>query len=417
LSLCSVYRFETVNHQHREEPGMGTLLGAPDRGAPATTISRYFVPEIVFGSGALAEAGRATRRLGARRAFLVTDPGIIDAGWTAAVHEHLEQSGLAYVTWDAVSPNPKDHEIARALEAYRATDCDVIIGLGGGSPMDAAKAVAVLSANGGDILDYQGFGKVARPIPPLVMIPTTAGSGADVSQFCVITDTARKLKATVLGCAVVPDISLIDPLVLLTMPRWLTAVSGIDALTMAIEAYLSPAASTLTGPHALVAIQLIRTHLVRALDAPRDEGARAALAAASLHAGMAFSNTLPGVTHALSHPLGGLLDLPHGVIAGVLLPQVIRYNSTTDPTRFVSIATAVGLDTTGTSGRCAARAVADWVRALADKVDIPRGLSDLGIEPDDIPSLALAAMDDVDTWTNPHGVSLEELAGILHAAL
>ncbi len=396
---------------------MGTQLGAPVRGAPATTVSRYFVPEIVFGSGALAEAGRATRRLGARRVFLVTDPGIVDAGWTAALHQHLEQSGLTYVTWDAVSPNPKDHEIARALDAYQATDCDVIIGLGGGSPMDAAKAVAVLSANGGDILDYQGFGKVARPIPPLVMIPTTAGSGADVSQFCVITDTARKLKATVLGCALVPDISLIDPLVLPTMPRWLTGASGIDALTMAIEAYLSPAASTLTSPHALAAIQLIGTHLVRALDAPRDEDARTALAVASLRAGMAFSNTLPGVTHALSHSLGGLLDLPHGVIAGVLLPQVIRYNSTVDPTRCFWIAAAVGLDTIGMSGRGATRAVADWVRALADKVDIPRGLSDLGIEPDDIPPLARAAMDDVDIWMSPHETSLDELAGILHACL
>jgi len=383
----------------------------------ARTVSKFHVPEIVFGPGSLSEAGNAARRLGARRVFVVTDPGIIEAGWVWELHRKLRDAGLPQVTWHGITPNPKDHEVSSGYEQYRMLDCDVIIGVGGGSVMDAAKAIAVLSACGGDILDYGGVDKVSKPILPIIMIPTTAGTGADVSQFCVITDTNRHVKATLLSRALVPNLSLTDPRVLTTMPEWLTAATGIDALTHAIEAYVSRAASRLTDLHALSAMRLVSENLVRTMVAPQDLEARCKMAHASLQAGMAFSNALLGAAHALSHPLGGLLDLPHGVLNGVILPHVIRFNAETRPERYLPIAKALGAAPNGLSRRDAAYAVADRVRSLADDLGIPRRLSDLGVRPDAIPGLATAAMDDCCIPTNPRRVTADDLSEILHVAL
>lgn len=395
----------------------GVLRAGEGQADTAGRISKFHVPEIVFGAGALSETGHAARRVGARRVFVVTDPGIVAAGWVAELHHHLDDAGLAHVTWQEITPNPKDHEVARGVEAYRESGCDVIVGIGGGSAIDAAKAIAVVAENGGAILDYEGVDKVTRAIPPLVMIPTTSGTGADVSQFCVVTDTRRRLKATLIGRALVPNISVTDPRLLMTMPHWLSAATGIDALTHAIEAYTSRAASSLTDPYALSAIRLVAENLVRTVAAPRDERARSKMANGSLHAGMAFTNTLLGATHALSHPLGGLLDLSHGVINGVILPHVIRFNSAVQTDRYVAIAHALGVDTTGLPARQAAYAAADRVRLLGDEVGIPGGLSDLGVRPEDIPGLAQGALDDCCMATNPREASLDDLSGILRAAL
>jgi alcohol dehydrogenase class IV len=394
------------------------VASRPDRAVPygSRQVFKFHVPEIVFGPGSLSEAGYAARRLGARRVFVATDPGIVEAGWVSELHRHLASAALPHVTWHEVTPNPKDHEVTRGFEAYRASACDVIVGIGGGSAMDAAKAIAVLSANGGAILDYAGVDKVSRPIPPVVMIPTTAGTGADVSQFCVITDTARKVKATLIGRGLVPNISLTDPRLLTTMPQWLSAATGVDALTHAIEAYTSRAANSVTDPHALSAIQLVSQHLVRAVVAPGDEPARSAMASGSLQAGMAFTNTLLGATHALSHPLGGLLDLPHGQINGILLPHVIRFNSTVGADRYFAIARALGVATTGLSGQEAAQAVADRVRRLATDVGIPQRLSDVGVQTHHIPALVAAAIDDCCVSTNARPVSIDDLSGILRDA-
>jgi 1,3-propanediol dehydrogenase len=392
-------------------------IGERSNARAASAVAKFQVPEIVFGPGSLSEAGDAARRLGARRAFVVTDPGIIEAGWVSELHRNLQDAGVPQMTWHGITPNPKDHEVTEGYEQYRMLDCDVIIGLGGGSVMDAATAIAVLSACGGDIFDYEGVDKVSKPILPIVMIPTTAGTGADVSQFCVITDTNRHMKATLLSRALVPNLSLTDPRVLTTMPEWLTAATGIDALTHAIEAYVSRAASRLTDLHALSAMRLVSENLLRTMAAPQDLEARCAMAHASLQAGMAFSNALLGATHALSHPLGGLLDLPHGVVNGVILPHVIRFNAEARPERYLPIAKALGADPNGLSGKEAAHQVADRVRSLADDLGIPRGLSDLGLHPDAVSGLATAAMDDCCVPTNPRRVSVDDLSEILRVAL
>ena len=383
----------------------------PDR------VSKFLVPEIVFGHGALSEAGFAARRLHARRVFVVTDPGIIEAGWLQELAAHLEAAGLPYTVWHGVTPNPKDHEVAAGFEAYRDSGADVIIGLGGGSVIDAGKAIAVLSTNGGRILDYEGVDQVTQAIPPLIMIPSTSGTGADLSQFCVITDTVRRLKATLIGRALVPNISITDPRLLITMPESLNAATGLDALTHGIEAYVSKAANPLTDVHALTAIRLVSANLLHTIDLPLDMQSRAGMAQASLEAGLAFTNAILGATHAMSHQVGGALDLPHGVVNGVLLPHVIRFNSTVNPERFVPIAQALGVPTDGISAEDAALAAADCVRDLADSVGVPKGLGDLGVTEEDIPVLSLNTLGDACLSTNPREATVDEIAAIFRAAL
>ena len=280
---------------------------------------KFVAPEVVFGIGSLAEAGFAAARLGARRPLVVTDPGIIAAGWADELLGHLREAGLSPVVWHDLTPNPKDREIARGFEAYRDSGCDVVIGLGGGSCMDAAKGVAVLSGNDGQILDYAGVDRVAKAIPPMLMLPTTAGTGADVSQFCVVTDTTNAVKVTIMGLALVPDISVTDPRMLTTMPHELAAATGLDALTHAIESYVSLAHNPLADGHALSAARLVASSLLTTLTYPENPDARVRMAQASLEAGLAFSNAILGATHAMSHQVGGLLDTPHGVVNGVLL--------------------------------------------------------------------------------------------------
>lgn len=306
-----------------------TLIPEHERGnaASAPRLLKFHAPEIVFGIDSMVEAAHAAVRLGALRPMLVTDPGLIEAGWSDEMVGHLKEQGVTAGVWSDLTPNPKDHEIAAGLEKYAEHGCDVIVAVGGGSVIDAAKGVAILAANGGDILDYEGVDKAQMPIPPLVVVPSTSGTGADVSQFCIVTDTTRNTKITILGRALVPDITVIDPRLLTTMPEWLNAATGLDALTHGIEAFVSLGHNQLTDHHALRAVQMVTDNLVRTIERPHDMSARVLMAQAALEAGLAFTNAILGAAHAMSHQVGGLLDLPHGVINGILLPHVIRFNA------------------------------------------------------------------------------------------
>jgi alcohol dehydrogenase len=382
-----------------------------------TRVVKFHAPEMVFGLNSLAEAGFAAARLGGRRPFVVTDPGIIEAGWVAELLAHLHESGLEPVVWHEVTPNPKDYEIARGFEHYRGSGSDIIIGVGGGSCLDAAKGIAILSGNGGEILDYAGVDEVTRPIPPLLMIPSTAGTGADVSQFCIVTDTARGVKVTIMGRAVVPDISLTDPRLLTTMPQDLAAATGLDALTHAIESFVSLGHNPLTDGHALSAARLVGTALRRTVEHPRDTHARLLMAQASMEAGLAFSNAILGATHAMSHQVGGLLDLPHGVVNGVLLPHVIRFNAVAVPERYAALAQAMGLPVHGVPSDVAAEMLADHVSELAGAVGAPRRLRELGVQAESINWLAASALRDACLSTNPRAASQADIAALFWAAL
>jgi 1,3-propanediol dehydrogenase len=403
------------------DDGAGELAGphAPGevgQGLP-TQLAKFHAPEIVFGPGALAELGHCALRVGARRPFLVTDPGLIEAGWVDEAVGYLREAGLASKIWHAITPNPKDHEVEAAFEGYLEHGGDVIVGLGGGSCIDAAKGVAILSGNGGRILDFEGVNKVVRPIPPTVMVPSTSGTGADVSQFAVITDTADRIKITIISRTVVPEISIIDPRLLTTMPQWLNAASGLDALTHAIEAYVSRAHNPLTDGHALRSVQLISAHLHHTQLQPKKVKPRLAMAQASLEAGMAFTNAILGVTHAMSHQVGGLLDAPHGVVNGILLPYVVRYNAEAHPRRYIPLAAALGIHGAGVPAQELAFEFAHRIRQLADDLGVPRGLSSLGVTEADIPRLAGTTLKDACVDTNPRAASREDIESLFREAL
>lgn len=402
----------------RSTPAPG-IVGDPARSeaVDAAPLVKFHAPEVVFGFGALGEAGFAAGRLGARRPMVVTDPGIVEAGWVDELLGHLREAHLQPVLWSDVTPNPKDHQIAAAYERYVEQGCDVLIAIGGGSCLDAAKGVAVLSGNGGSILDYAGVDKVANPIPPLLMIPSTSGTGADVSQFCIVTDTERSVKITIMGRALVPDISITDPRLLMTMPEWLNAATGLDALTHGIESFVSLAHNPLADIHALHAVDLVCHNLRTTITRPLEEQARSKMAQASLNAGLAFSNAILGATHAMSHQVGGLLDAPHGVVNGVLLPHVIRYNARATPDRFVELARAAGLVDGQIPGVDAAELLAEHVRQLADDVGVPRGLRDLGVDESVLARLALTTLDDACLSTNPRTVTFADVEQLFRAAL
>ncbi|MEU0467181.1 MULTISPECIES: iron-containing alcohol dehydrogenase [Amycolatopsis] len=389
---------------------------ARTRSEPAE-LAKFHVPEVVFGPGSLAELGHAALRVGARRPFVVTDPGLIEAGWVDEAESHLRLAGLRPVVFSGVTPNPKDHEIEAAYQQYASVGADVIIAVGGGSCIDAAKGVAILSGNGGTILGYAGVDKVVQPIPPLVMAPSTSGTGADVSQFAVVTDTTQHTKITIISRTLVPDISIVDPRLLITMPDELNAATGLDALTHAVESFVSRAHNPLTDQHALHAATLITRNLLHTMVHPRAADPRIAMAQGALEAGMAFTNAILGITHAMSHQVGGLLDAPHGVLNGVLLPHAIRFNAATEPERFVPLAAATGIDVAGKPADEVAELFACRVRELADAVGVPRGLAALGVTEADIDTLTRTTLQDACLATNPRTASAADVAALFRQAL
>ena len=403
--------------QPGDETAGGALARAGTQAWPQG-VAKYVVPEIVFGAGMLDEIGHAARRLGAIRPMLVTDAGVMAVGWSEQALAQLRAVGLLPTTWSGVTPNPKDVEVEAGAAVYLEQGCDVVVAVGGGSVIDAAKAIAVLVSNGGSIFDYEGIDRIPRPIPPLVAAPTTAGTGADVSQFAVITDTRRELKATLIGKTLVPDISLTDPCLLVTMPDWLAATTGLDALTHGVEAYVSRAASFLTDEHALSAVALVGRHLARSVYDPTDVGARLGMARASLSAGLAFTNAILGAAHAISHQIGGALDLPHGMLNAILLPHVVRFNAQAEPERFRRLADALGVrDATRLADDEVGDALAEQIADLAGAIGAPRRLADIGVEEHHLAAFARQTLCDACLTTNPREVSEADVRTILRAAL
>ena len=273
-------------------------------------LRKFVAPEFVFGVGSLSLAGQYGRNLGGRKALVVSDPGVEAAGWVSRVIASTEAAGLSSVIFTQVTPNPRLEEVNAGAARYAEEACDTIIAVGGGSVIDCAKAIGVVSANGGDIRDFIGVDAVGAPMPPTICIPTTAGTSADVSQFAVLSDRELRRKVLIISKAVVPDISLIDPAASTTMDPFLTACTGVDALSHAIEAYVSLGHSPLTDVHALEAIRLISSSLLGAIAEPQNLESRSNMMLGSLQAGLAFSNASLGALHAMAHSLGGCGTCP-----------------------------------------------------------------------------------------------------------
>lgn len=380
-------------------------------------LRKFVVPEFVFGVGARHKVGDYARNFNAKRVLIVTDPGIIAAGWLAELQADLDESAVDYITFSGVTPNPRDHEVMAGGEVYRTAGCDVIVAIGGGSVIDCAKGIAVVAANGGHILDYEGVDAIPLPGPPLVCIPTTAGTAADISQFAIINAVNRHTKIAIISKTVLPDIALVDPETTLTLPPDLTAYTGLDALTHAIEAYVSSASSPVSDVHALAAVRTIKDNLLKSFTDPLDLAAREQMMLASLQAGMAFSNASLGATHAMAHSLGGYLDLPHGECNALLLPAVLDFNFHSAEARYLQIGEALGLDMQGGTSNIRLGRIIDDIQALRVAAGIEGGLSARGVSVGAAIDLAEHAACDSCIYTNPRRASKSDLRTIYAEAL
>ncbi|WP_287147108.1 L-threonine dehydrogenase [Aeromonas sp.] len=379
---------------------------------------KFYIPAInLMGAGCLQEAAADIKGYGYRKALIVTDRVLNQIGVVAKLTALLTEHGIESVVFDETKPNPTMANVESGLAMIKANGCDCVISLGGGSPHDCAKGIALVAANGGSIQDYEGVDRSAKPQLPLIAINTTAGTASEMTRFCIITDDARHVKMAIIDKHVTPLMSVNDPELMLAKPAGLTAATGMDALTHAIEAYVSTIATPVTDASAIMAIQLIAKHLRTAVNQGDDLHAREQMAYAQFLAGMAFNNASLGYVHAMAHQLGGFYDLPHGVCNAVLLPHVQAYNAQVSAARLKEVARYMGVDVSTMNDEQGADAAIAAIKQLALDVKIPAGLAQLGVKADDFDILASNALKDACGFTNPKQASHEEIVAIFRAAL
>ncbi|MBW8184380.1 L-threonine dehydrogenase [Shewanella nanhaiensis] len=380
--------------------------------------AKFFIPSVnVLGQNAVDEAIGDIKTLGFKHALIVTDKPLVEIGLVGQVAEKLGVAGILSTVFDGVQPNPTVGNVEAGLALLNANECDFVVSLGGGSPHDCAKGIALVATNGGSIKDYEGLDVSAKPQLPLVAINTTAGTASEMTRFCIITDEARHIKMAIVDKHTTPILSVNDPELMLAKPAGLTAATGMDALTHAVEAYVSIAANPITDACAIKAIELIKGNLVDAVDNGQNIDARDQMAYAQFLAGMAFNNASLGYVHAMAHQLGGFYDLPHGVCNALLLPHVQEYNAQVSSARLKDVAKAMGVDVASMSDEQGAAAAIEAIKSLSAAVKIPENLTKLGVKAEDIPTLAENALKDACGLTNPKQASHEEICQIFTNAL
>ncbi|MGF1790883.1 L-threonine dehydrogenase [Photobacterium profundum] len=380
--------------------------------------SAFFIPSVnLMGAGCLTEAADAVKAHGFKKALIVTDKVLNQIGVVKQVVDLLAERNVEAVVFDGTQPNPTMGNVEAGLALLKANECDFVISLGGGSPHDCAKGIALVASNGGSISDYEGVDVSAKPQLPLVAINTTAGTASEMTRFCIITDEARHIKMAIVDKNTTPLMSVNDPELMLAKPASLTAATGMDALTHAIEAYVSTAATPITDAVAIKAMELIQAHLRTAVNDGQNLEAREQMAYAQFMAGMAFNNASLGYVHAMAHQLGGFYDLPHGVCNAVLLPHVQRYNAKVCPERLRDVAKAMGVNVEAMTAEQGADAALEAIQVLSKDVGIPAGLKDLGAKNEDISILADNALKDACGFTNPKQATHEEISEIFAAAM
>ena len=387
--------------------------------AMSEQVYGFYIPTVtLMGVGAHKQLGAQIKTLGGEKPFIVTDKGITRAGITKQIVELIEKdTGLTPVVFDETVPNPTDTNVADGLKAYQESGCGMIVSLGGGSAHDCAKGIGIVSTNGGTIHDYEGVDQSTQSMPPFIALNTTAGTASEMTRFCIITDTQRKVKMAIVDWRVTPNVAVNDPLLMMGMPSALTAATGMDALTHAVEAYVSTIATPVTDACALKAIELVSQHLRAAVANGSDLEARDKMAYAEYLAGMAFNNASLGYVHAMAHQLGGFYDLPHGVCNAILLPHVEGFNLIARMERFVDIAEAMGENVVGLSTRAAADMALSAIKTLSDDVGIPTGLAELGVKQEDLKIMAENAKKDACGLTNPRTCTLDDVIEIYKQAL
>jgi alcohol dehydrogenase len=380
--------------------------------------SAYFIPTInLFGTGSVNEVGNRIKMLNGKKVLIVTDAILAKLGMADKVKRLIEESGLEVVIFDGAEPNPTDINVEAGFSVWKEQGCDSLVSLGGGSSHDCAKGIGLVAANGGQVKDYEGVDKSANDFVPFVAVNTTAGTASEMTRFCIITDTSRHVKMAIVDWRVTPKVSINDPALMVGMPPSLTAATGMDALTHAIEAYVSTAANPLTDSAALMAIKLVSQYLPKAVANGTDMEAREQMAYAQFLGGMAFNNASLGYVHAMAHQLGGFYNLPHGVCNAILLPIVEQFNVLARAERFKDIAIAMGENVEGLSVNDAAQVAIDSIKKLSKSVGIPSGLTELGVNEKDFEIMATNAKKDACQLTNPRLATLQQVIQLYKEAM
>ncbi|NHM26105.1 iron-containing alcohol dehydrogenase [Desulfofundulus sp. TPOSR] len=373
---------------------------------------------VCFGANVVSGIVDWCRNYNAKRVLIVTDQGVRKAGILEKVEKILSDAGIENVVFDDVEPDPGLETIHRCASCFRENKCDLILAVGGGSPIDTAKGAQIIVENGGHIRDYAGVNKVPRaPVTPLIAIPTTSGTGSEVTTFAVLSDWENRMKITISSPFLAPEVAVVDPLLTMTAPPSVTAASGIDALSHAIETYVSLKAQPPAEALALKAIELIGESLRTAVADGSDKEARTRMSLGSLLAGMAFNNSLLGLTHSIGAALSGHAHVSHGVAIGLLLPYVMEFNAMARMEKFSKIAIALGENVKGLSLREAALRSVKAVRELVEDISLPRRLGDVGVTGDMIEGMAKDAMGHGMLKFNPRAVTEKDIMAILRKAL
>ncbi|HEK3754939.1 MULTISPECIES: iron-containing alcohol dehydrogenase [Pseudomonas] len=377
---------------------------------------KFLLPsKVVMEPGLRERTGEHLRALGLSRILIVTDPGVKAAGLLDSVYASLDKAGIAFEEVADIKANPRSEDINQTAQQYRGQGIDGLLAVGGGSAMDAAKAISVLLTHDGRIEDYEGSFTLTRAIPPIVAIPTTAGTGSEVTCFSVITDTARHFKMSVHDHRVGPVLALLDSHITDTLPASIAAATGMDALTHAIEAYTCRVSNPISDGLALHAIRLISQHLKPAVQEPENREAREQMLVASLIAGMAFGNADVGSVHCISEAIGGMYDTPHGVGNAIFLPFVFGHNRDADIVRHAQVAYALGIDP-GLSPVDAAEAAVSHLFQMSKELGIPRFADVRGVREEDFPTLAENAKQNFSDASNAKTMSVQAYHDIITTA-
>lgn len=378
----------------------------------------FFMPNIsLMGPGCVKKISEEINSRGLKKALIVCGKRSSKSEEFKGVTDLLEENNIDYVVYPGSQPNPTVKNVMDGVEILKENDCDFVISYGGGSPHDCAKGIALVATNGGNIKDYEGINKSKKPQLPLISINTTAGTASEMTVFSIITDEDRHVKMAIVDKNVTPILAVNDPELMVSMPKSLTAATGMDALTHAVEAYVSTAATPVTDACAQKAIELISQHLRDAVEDGTNMEARDMMAYAEYLAGMAFNSASLGYVHAIAHQLGGFYNLPHGVCNAILLPEVQEFNSRVSSNKLKDIAKFMGVDTSNMSDEEGAKSCINAIRKLSSDVGIPSGLKELGVKAEDFDTLADNALKDACGLTNPIKATHQDVKDILSKAM
>ncbi len=349
--------------------------------------------------------------------LLVTDKGVLGAGLLKDVEEALQEADITYKIFDGVEPNPSTDTCYEAYEMAKSVDAGALVAVGGGSPMDVAKTTAILMTNGGNLDDYEGFERFKNDPLPMLAIPTTAGTGSEVTPFAVITIRARNYKMTIMSYRFLPKVAFLDPTVLMSIPPHIAASTGMDAFVHAFESFINTVSSPITDAYGVEAMRLIGKYLRPFVANRTNKEAAGAMMVASNLAGVAFGVARLGNVHAMAHPLGGFFNVPHGVANAILLPYVARFNMLADTGKYKRVAELLGEDVSRLTDSEAAPLAVEAIEKLSNDVGIPKRLSEFGVTEDKIPDMAKDAMLSGNVKINPRSTTLQDIIDLYHAAL